>query len=642
MACVRNCFRSTEADRRADTRVSSNAGSTSREGFGLSQYSYGELAEATDKFSNKKLLGEGSFGLVYEGTLGGKKVAIKKLKIRPDERSQSKEESEKEIKVVSKVSHKNLVKLFGYCIEGDDILLILEHVPGKSLKHHLHGEKTLKWTKRMKIAIGTAKGLEYLHENCTPKIIHRDIKADNILIDDKYEPKVADFGLAFLFPETGSLTHITKSNKGTEVYVDPEHYPQNVSEKLDVYSYGVVLLELITGRKVKDEGIDIVTWAKSRIECALRNGNYGDLVDSKLLQTNYDEKEMEIMIYCAAACIYKPSISRPSMNQIVRALEGYMHLEGTWNEKNDSIFLKNNPTPNVSHRVEPNGSDNEPYRSQKQKPFVSSEANYNGIEPREFTLREHTMATYDSSDTTNGTERFQDYQQGRTNFQEDYQLRRFTYQELTTATGGFSEDNRLDEGPLGQVFKGDLNGKMVTVKKFNNSRKQKEEYTKMKAINLIGYCEEGVNRLLVYEFVPQDKSLRYYLFGDERSHLDWTTGVRISQAAATLIYIWIFQIIAVGGIDHRIGWTTFFLMMIFQRLQSMDVKCFIQISLLVTPLVVCLLNASNRKLTEKTNAYSCRVMHMDMMTGRNLVDDISFDAQTNIWLMISALMLKLI
>ncbi|KAF2294345.1 hypothetical protein GH714_009515 [Hevea brasiliensis] len=274
-------------------------------------------------------------------------------------------------------------------------------------------------------------------------------------------------------------------------------------------------------------------------------------------------------------------------HEIVRALEGLLRLAGIWNEKNDSIFLKNNPTPNVSHRVEPNGSDNEPYRSQKQKPFVSSEANYNGIEPREFTLREHTMATYDSSDTTNGTERFQDYQQGRTNFQEDYQLRRFTYQELTTATGGFSEDNRLDEGPLGQVFKGDLNG-------------------------------------------------------DERSHLDWTTGVRISQAAATLIYIWIFQIIAVGGIDHRIGWTTFFLMMIFQRLQRMDVKCFIQISLLVTPLVVCLLNASNRKLTEKTNAYSCRVMHMDMMTGRNLVDDISFDAQTNIWLMISALMLKLI
>ncbi|KAF2294336.1 hypothetical protein GH714_009410 [Hevea brasiliensis] len=166
----------------------------------------------------------------------------------------------------------------------------------------------------------------------------------------------------------------------------------------------------------------------------------------------------------------------------------------------------NNPTPNVSHRVEPNGSDNEPYRSQKQKSF------------------------------------------GRTNFQEDYQLRRFTYQELTTATGGFSEDNRLDEGPLGQVFKGDLNGKMVTVKKFNNSRKQEEEYTKMKAINLIGYCEEGVNRLLVYEFVPQDKSLRYYLFGHgymagvERSLSDWTTGVRISQAAATLIYIWIFQV----------------------------------------------------------------------------------------------------
>ncbi|XP_058006690.1 proline-rich receptor-like protein kinase PERK13 [Hevea brasiliensis] len=193
-----------------------NAGSTPREGFGLRQYNYDELAEATDKFSNRNFLGEGGFSLVYEGILDGKKVAIKKLKIRPDERSQSEEESKEEIKVISRVSHKNLVKLLGYCIEGDDILLILEYVPKKSLKHHLHGETTLEWTKRMKIAIGTAKGLEYLHENCTPKIIHRDVKAENILIDDKYEPKIADFGLALLFPETGSPTHITRSNKGTQ------------------------------------------------------------------------------------------------------------------------------------------------------------------------------------------------------------------------------------------------------------------------------------------------------------------------------------------------------------------------------------------------------------------------------------------
>ncbi|KAJ9175090.1 hypothetical protein P3X46_013672 [Hevea brasiliensis] len=340
MAFVRNCFRITEADRRSETIVWFNAGSTPREGFGLRQYNYDELAEATDKFSNRNFLGEGGFSLVYEGILDGKKVAIKKLKIRPDERSQSEEESKEEIKVISRVSHKNLVKLLGYCIEGDDILLILEYVPKKSLKHHLHGETTLEWTKRMKIAIGTAKGLEYLHENCTPKIIHRDVKAENILIDDKYEPKIADFGLALLFPETGSPTHITRSNKGTQAYADSEYYPQKVSEKSDVYAYGVVLLELISGRKTTFEGTDIVFWAKPQIEYALRSGDYTNLVDSKLLQMNYNKKEMKTMISCAMACVYKPSSSRPKMNQIVRALEGYICIEEIRNDKNDNLFPK--------------------------------------------------------------------------------------------------------------------------------------------------------------------------------------------------------------------------------------------------------------------------------------------------------------
>ncbi|XP_058006684.1 proline-rich receptor-like protein kinase PERK3 [Hevea brasiliensis] len=202
MACVMNCFRSNEADHRADTAgFTSPKGSTSRDGFGLRQYSYNELAEATDKFCNSKLLGEGGFGRVFKATLGVKKVAIKKLKIGRDERSQSKEESEKEIKVVSQVSHKNLVKLLGYCIEGDDILLVLEYVPKKSLRHYLHGETTLEWENRMKIAKGTAEGLEYLHEKCTPKIIHRDVKANNMLIDDKHEPKVAYTSMPGFFLE---------------------------------------------------------------------------------------------------------------------------------------------------------------------------------------------------------------------------------------------------------------------------------------------------------------------------------------------------------------------------------------------------------------------------------------------------------
>ncbi|XP_058006688.1 proline-rich receptor-like protein kinase PERK13 [Hevea brasiliensis] len=350
---------------------------------------------------------------------------------------------------------------------------------------------------------------------------------------------VADFGLALLFPETGNLTHITRSNKGTQVYADPEHYPQKVSEKSDVYSYGVVLLELISGKKTKFEDTNIVAWAKPQIQYALRSGDYTNLVDSKILQMNYNEKEMKAMISCAAACMYKPSNSRPKMNQIVRALEGYMCIEEIWNEKNDNIFLKDNPKSNGSHNVEPNGSHKskplisseangshniEFNGSQKLKSLVSSEAN-NGIEQKEFTHREPLVAINGSSNATNVTERFQDYRQRKINFQEDYQPRRFTYQELTMATGGFSEDNRLDEGPWGQVYKGDLNGEKVKVKKFNNPKKQEEEYTKMKAVasgfrlrglvNLIGYCEEGANRLLVYEFVPLGKSLRNYFDGKD-------------------------------------------------------------------------------------------------------------------------------
>ncbi|XP_043814178.1 proline-rich receptor-like protein kinase PERK15 isoform X2 [Manihot esculenta] len=403
MASLMNCFRNTEADR----------STYNNERFGLREYSYAKLADATDKFSNANLLGEGGFGQVYKGSLDGKVVAIKKLKQLPDE--QSKEGLEQEIKVVSHVSHKNLVKLVGYCIEGANRLLVLEYVSQKSLTFHLHGNKNLEWKDRMKIAIGSAKGLEYLHELCKPKIIHRDIKADNILIDDNFEPKVADFGLALFFPETSSLTHISISNKGTEVYADPENYFQRVSEKSDVYSYGVVLLELITGRKTKVESTDIVTWTKSRIEHALYNKEYANFIDSKL-QANYVETELKIMIACAAACLYKPSYFRPQMRQIVRALEGYMPIKDIWDEKKDYKFINNSSKSNGIDKFDE-------FQQMVPKPIVNSEAN-NGVEQREFTLGELKMATNGSSNTTKGAKRFQAY------FEEDYKVTIFTYQGL--------------------------------------------------------------------------------------------------------------------------------------------------------------------------------------------------------------------
>uniref|UniRef100_A0A2C9VLJ5 non-specific serine/threonine protein kinase n=1 Tax=Manihot esculenta TaxID=3983 RepID=A0A2C9VLJ5_MANES len=490
MACLRNCFRN--ADRLTDSET--------RERFGPKKYTFRELANATGHFSNSNSLGEGGFGQVYKGILDGKEVAIKKLKYLPNE--QPSEGLLQEIKIVSSVIHKNLVKLLGYCIEGDDILLVLEYFPQKSLNFHLHGNKILEWKPRMKIAKGSAEALAYLHGGCKPKIIHRDVTSSNILLDDDLEAKVTDFGLALFFPETGNLTHISRSNKGTDVYADPDpqNYPsRKVSERSDVYSYGVVLLELITGRKTKFEGVDIVTWAKPRIEYALSSGDYSKLVDSKL-QKNYVEEELKTMISCTAACLYKPSKSRPLMKQIVRALESCKDIEDIWDEKNDNQFLTNDPMPNGTYNINN-------FQHMLPKPLVISEAS-NGIE---FTQQE---GLYNAS---NGTERFQAY------FRKGYRLRKFSYQLLTEATGGFSEDNRLDEGPLGQVYMGTLNGEKVAIKKFNNPRKHEEEYKHMKAIgsdfhhrnlvNLIGYCEERANRLLVYEFVPHYRSVRCFLKG---------------------------------------------------------------------------------------------------------------------------------
>ncbi|KAG8647496.1 hypothetical protein MANES_09G081596v8 [Manihot esculenta] len=161
------------------------AASEIAQSYGFKRYEYQKLAKATRFFSNVHRIGEGGFGIVYKASLDDDDVAIKKLKIVKLENKLE------EIEYLSVVRHPNIVKMIGYCSEGEDKLLVLEFVPNKSLRHHLHDEdKLLEWSKRIKIAINSARGLLYLHEECKPKIIHRDIKADNILLSDNFEPKV--------------------------------------------------------------------------------------------------------------------------------------------------------------------------------------------------------------------------------------------------------------------------------------------------------------------------------------------------------------------------------------------------------------------------------------------------------------------
>ncbi|XP_043817984.1 proline-rich receptor-like protein kinase PERK3 isoform X3 [Manihot esculenta] len=316
-----------------DTRDPNESGSSSSasenyDGIGPKSYSYDELAKVTGHFSHNNLIGRGGFGHVFRASLDGETRAIKRLDYPGVE---SEGDLEREIMVVKSISHKNLVELIGYCIDGANRLLILKYFPNGSLRSKLDGkENVLDWKKRMNIAIGSARGLEYLHEHCKPKIIHLDIKPDNILLDEHFEPKITDFGLAHFF--TGAATHISKSSvMGTQVYEDPLTTKLGkYSDKSDIYSFGVTLLELITGRKPLDDGIDIVTWANLHIREAL-DGKYANFVDSKI--QSFDDEEMHRMVSCINSCLNRLPKFRPTMETIRLVLEGKSPLEELYDLK---------------------------------------------------------------------------------------------------------------------------------------------------------------------------------------------------------------------------------------------------------------------------------------------------------------------
>ncbi|KAH9327675.1 hypothetical protein KI387_007853, partial [Taxus chinensis] len=215
---------------------------------GSRPYSYQEVREMTSDFHTQ--IGKGGYGSVYLGWLQEREVAIKKL---DDKSHQGALEFSTEVDMLSRLHHKNLVKFIGYCTEEKNMILIYEYMSNGDLRQCLDGrnssEKHLDWETRIKIALDAAQGLEYLHMGCKPGIIHRDVKTSNILLNDRMEAKVADFGLSKTGPLEGA-THISTLVKGTTGYLDPEYYTTHrLTEKSDVFSFGVVLLEIISGRR---------------------------------------------------------------------------------------------------------------------------------------------------------------------------------------------------------------------------------------------------------------------------------------------------------------------------------------------------------------------------------------------------------
>lgn len=283
-------------------------------------FSYSELKNATEDFSPSNKLGEGGFGPVYKGKLSdGRVVAVKQLSVASH---QGKSQFVAEIATISAVQHRNLVKLYGCCIEGTRRLLVYEYLEYKSLDQALFDNKDLHldWPTRFSICLGTARGLAYLHEESRPRIVHRDVKASNILLDAELCPKISDFGLAKLYDD--KKTHISTRVAGTIGYLAPEYAMRgHLTEKADVFGFGVVALEIVCGRPNTDTSMEtnkiyLLEWAWNLYE----TNKSLDLVDPTL--SKYDENEVLRMIRVALLCTQASPMMRPSMSRVISMLTG--------------------------------------------------------------------------------------------------------------------------------------------------------------------------------------------------------------------------------------------------------------------------------------------------------------------------------
>ncbi|XP_059441508.1 LEAF RUST 10 DISEASE-RESISTANCE LOCUS RECEPTOR-LIKE PROTEIN KINASE-like 1.1 [Corylus avellana] len=291
--------------------------------YGVPVYSYSELEEATNNFDTEKELGDGGFGIVYYGKLrDGREVAVKRLYEHNYRRVA---QFMNEVEILTRLRHKNLVSLYGCTSHRSrQLLLVYEYIPNGTVADHIHGERatpgSLTWPTRMNIAIETATVLAYLHAS---EIIHRDVKTNNILLDNNFCVKVADFGLSRLFPN--DVSHVSTAPQGTPGYVDPEyHQCYQLTTKSDVYSFGVVLIELISSLPAVDiarhsHEINLANLAINKIE----KSAFHELIDPHLgFESDKEVERMTILVaQLAFQCIQQDKETRPSMDEVLETLK---------------------------------------------------------------------------------------------------------------------------------------------------------------------------------------------------------------------------------------------------------------------------------------------------------------------------------
>ncbi|KAJ3681507.1 hypothetical protein LUZ60_015996 [Juncus effusus] len=292
------------------------------------RYTYKDTSSSTNNFRTE--IGKGGFGTVFKAEFRDGSVAAVKRMDKVSE--QGEDEFCREIELLARLHHRNLVTLRGFCVEGQQRFLVYEYMANGSLKDHLHssGQKALNWGTRLQIAIDVANALEYLHFYCDPPLCHRDIKSSNILLDENFVAKVADFGLAHA-SRSGAISFepITTDIRGTPGYMDPEYMiTQELTEKSDIYSYGVLLLELLTGRKAIQNNKNLVEWAQRYFDV---DQVHGELVDPTV-RNSCDMDQVRVLVWVVKLCTQKEGKNRPSIKQVLRV----------FSERLDPCFDDNN------------------------------------------------------------------------------------------------------------------------------------------------------------------------------------------------------------------------------------------------------------------------------------------------------------
>lgn len=304
-------------------------------GGGPNRFTYAELKAATNNFRDE--VGRGGFGTVYKGVLPDQRqIAVKKLKGV----SQGEGQFWAEVTIIGRIHHLNLVRMWGFCTEGEHRLLVYEYIPNGSLDKYLFGKpgKTvgLGWSTRYRIAVGVARAIAYLHEECLEWVLHRDIKPENILLDQSFCPKISDFGLAKLVDRERSPN--VSNIKGTPGYLAPEYWMQKnepITAKADVYSFGIVLLQLVSGRKnicFSQSAVEGNQWffPKKAFDWVVLEGNVEAVVDKSILNGVRDDRlqmeGIERMVKTAFWCIQSRPDDRPSMGKVAKMLQGTLEV----------------------------------------------------------------------------------------------------------------------------------------------------------------------------------------------------------------------------------------------------------------------------------------------------------------------------